>query len=339
MISFFLFLSSGAATKNSKLNFFSPPPFCFFKKTKIKNRNRNRSGRAAEARAVYERAVEVLCANEGDADGAAAAARGREEEEKPSDGVIVVYQDDPETAADKKNSSSSSSSSASNASRLYLAFAAFEALAGEPERARAIYRHALDRAPKRDVDQVFEAYSAFERSRGDRAGVDAVVAAERRLEYEGRVERDARDYDAWFEYARLEEGAAAAELAEMRAAEASSSPAEEGAFDLARAAAESPAVARVREVYERAVAALPPTSMSASSSPEAEKRLWCRYVYLWIYYAVFEELVAGDSQRAAAVYRAALGVRRCLKLLFFFFFESERDRRERERTTRRKKKL
>ena len=291
-----------------------------------KKTKKNRSGRAAEARAVYERAVEVLCANEREVDGAAAAAAAREEE-KPSDGVIIVYEDDPETAAADKNSSSSSSS---NASRLYLAFAAFEALAGEPERARAIYRHALDRAPKRDVDAVFEAYSAFERSRGDRDGVDAVVAAERRLEYERRVQGDARDYDAWFEYARLEEGAAAAELAEARA----EAPSPES-FDLARAAEESPAVARVREVYERAVAALPPATTSATtSSAEAEKRLWCRYVYLWIYYAVFEELVAGDSKRAVAVYRAALGVRFSFSLSFpfFFFFRERKKQLEKKRT-------
>lgn len=301
---FFFFPSD----KNSKLKtffLFSLPLAASFSKTKT------RFGRAAEARAVYERAVEVLCASENDHDGAAAAAAAREEEEKPSDGVIVVYEDDPETAAAKRNNVSSTSS-VSNASRLYLAFAAFEALAREPERARAIYRHALDKALKKDVDVVFEAYSAFERSRGDRAGVDAVVAAERRLEYERRVESDARDYDAWFEYARLEEGAASAELAEMRAA--ASSP---ESFDLAAASAESPAVARVREVYERAVAALPPTTSASatSSDAESEKRLWCRYVYLWIYYAVFEELVAGDSQRAVAVYRAALGVRR-----FYVFF-------------------
>ena len=192
----------------------------FLKKQKIKNR----FGRAAEARAVYERAVEVLCASESDADGAAAA-RERTlqggEEEKPSDGVIVVYEDDPETAAAKKSSASSSTSAVSNASRLYLAFAAFEAMAGEPKRARAIYRHALDKALKKDVETVFAAYSSFERSRGDREGVDAVVAAERRLQYEARVERDARDYDAWFEYARLEEGAASAELAEARASASS----------------------------------------------------------------------------------------------------------------------
>ena len=205
-----------------------------------------------------------------------------------------------------------------------MAFAAFEAIAGEPERARAIYRHALDKALKKDVETVFAAYSSFERSRGDREGVDAVVAAERRLQYEARVEKDARDYDAWFEYARLEEGAAAAELAEARAS--ASSP---EALDLGRASSESAAVARVREVYERAVAALPPTTATTSNSPpESEKRLWCRYVYLWIYYAVFEELVAGDSQRAAAVYRAALGVRYTFQffVLFRVFQGKEREK-------------
>ncbi len=38
-----------------------------------------------------------------------------------------------------------------------------------------------------------------------------------------------------------------------------------------------------REIYERAVAVVPPAP---------EKRLWRRYIYLWIYYAIFEELVA-----------------------------------------------
>jgi len=298
---FFVFLSSSKKRKKS-------PPFLssLLSLFPEKKNNKLSSGRAPESRAVYERAVEVICADETEAS-EAEKKRRQEEEERPSDGVIVVYRDDPETAPANQNPKhATAASSASNASRLYLAFAAFEALAGEPERARAIYRHALDKALKKDVETVFEAYSAFERSRGDREGVDAVVAAERRLQYEARVEKDARDYDAWFEYARLEEGAASAELAEMRSN--SSNP---ETFDLAAASAQSPAVARVREVYERAVAALPPSSVSSSSSsnPEAEKRLWCRYVYLWIFYAVFEELAAGDSQRAAAVYRAALGVR------------------------------
>lgn len=154
--------------------------------------------------------------------------------------------------------------------RLLLAFAQFEARAGEPERARAIYRHALDHVAKSEVGPVFDAYSAFERAAGDRSGVDAVVSAERRFEYEARVKADPTDYDAWFAYARLEEAGGDA--------------------------------AKVRDVYERAVAALPP------ASGPGDKRLWARYIYLWIYYAVYEEVDAKEPERAREVYRTALKV-------------------------------
>ena len=120
---------------------------------------------------------------------------------------------------------------------LLCSFAAFEARVGEPDRATAIYKHALATAPADKKDGVFAAYSAFERGRGDRAGVDGVVAAERRFEYEQRVAADATDYDAWFGYAAVEEGAAVATAA---------------------ATGTTPAWSATREVYERAVAALPP---------------------------------------------------------------------------------
>ena len=38
-------------------------------------------------------------------------------------------------------------------------------------------------------------------------------------------------------------------------------------------------------MYERAIANVPPA---------AEKRYWQRYIYLWIKYALFEELEAGE---------------------------------------------
>lgn len=56
---------------------------------------------------------------------------------------------------------------------------------------------------------------------------------------------------------------------------------------------------KVREIYERAIANRPPSS---------EKRAWRRYIYFWIYYAVYEELTMQDSERAAAVYREALKI-------------------------------
>ena len=54
------------------------------------------------------------------------------------------------------------------------------------------------------------------------------------------------------------------------------------------------------QVYERAIANIPPAP---------EKRYWQRYIYLWINYALFEELQAQDMERTREVYRA------CLKLI------------------------
>jgi crooked neck len=56
---------------------------------------------------------------------------------------------------------------------------------------------------------------------------------------------------------------------------------------------------QVRAVYERAIALLPPSN---------QKIHWCRYIYLWINYAAYEELHAGDAARAREVYRSCLKV-------------------------------
>ena len=57
---------------------------------------------------------------------------------------------------------------------------------------------------------------------------------------------------------------------------------------------------QIRDVYERAVSNVPPAN---------EKRYWQRYIYLWINYALFEELEAENKERTREVYRA------CLKLI------------------------
>jgi hypothetical protein len=90
------------------------------------------------------------------------------------------------------------------------------------------------------------------------------VLGKRRIQYEEELSHDGRNYDVWFDYARLEEGA----FRQLR---------EEGAT----AEEEEQAVARVREVYERAVAQVPPGN---------EKRHWRRYIFLWLDYALFEEI-------------------------------------------------
>jgi crooked neck len=84
------------------------------------------------------------------------------------------------------------------------------------------------------------------------------ILGKRRLQYEEELSHESRNYDVWFDYARLEE-------------------------DACRGDANSEdAVKRVREVYERAVAQVPPT--------RDEKRHWRRYIFLWLNYALFEEL-------------------------------------------------
>jgi len=147
----------------------------------------------------------------------------------------------------------------------YLAFAKFEERSREPERARAIYKYALEHVPKSQAAELHSAYSAFERQRGDRTGVEEAIYTKKRFEYEELLAQNPRNYDAWFDLTRLEEAYAAPD--------------------------------RVREVYERAIAHVPPPD---------EKRFWRRYIYLWINYALWEEIEMGDLDRARQVYKACL---------------------------------
>ena len=54
---------------------------------------------------------------------------------------------------------------------------------------------------------------------------------------------------------------------------------------------------KVREVYERAILNVPPI---------AEKKYWKRYIYLWINYALYEEVDAGDITKARDIYKRVL---------------------------------
>jgi len=64
-------------------------------------------------------------------------------------------------------------------------------------------------------------------------------------------------------------------------------------FDYCRLEESCGDVGRIREVYERAIMHKPPV---------LQKRFWRRYIYLWLYYALFEEMQTGDVEKARAVY-------------------------------------
>ncbi|KAM0849995.1 hypothetical protein ACQ4PT_053392 [Festuca glaucescens] len=83
--------------------------------------------------------------------------------------------------------------------------------------------------------------------------------------YEDAVRKNPLNYDVWFDYLAHEESV--------------------GSKD------------SIRDVYERAIANVPPAE---------EKRYWQRYIYLWINCALYEELDAQDMGRAREVYRECL---------------------------------
>ncbi|KAM3663198.1 crooked neck-like protein 1 [Ammospiza maritima maritima] len=151
---------------------------------------------------------------------------------------------------------------------LYVAFAKFEENQKEFERVRVIYKYALDRIPKQDAQDLLKNYTIFEKKFGDRRGIEDIIVSKRRFQYEEEVKANPHNYDTWFDYLRLVESDMDAET--------------------------------VREVYERAIANVPPIQ---------EKRHWKRYIYLWINYALYEELEAKDAERTRQVYQA------CLELL------------------------
>jgi len=189
----------------------------------------------------------------------------------------------------------------SRQARVFARFAAFEERQGEYERARVIYKHATkllhlgkegkqhgeddDDLPQYERDrrdELYKAYIAFEKKRGDRAGIEDIVITSQRAEYEKRLAADPTDYDAWFEYAKMEEEN---EDAMLTAGEKSANN-------------KNSNLNKVREIYERAIANVPPSM--------TEKQYWRRYIYLWIYYALYEELQRHDLDRASKIYDACL---------------------------------
>ncbi|KAF5189338.1 Pre-mrna-splicing factor clf1, partial [Thalictrum thalictroides] len=156
------------------------------------------------------------------------------------------------------------------AQRLFLSFAEFEEKCKETDRARCIYKYALDCLPKALTEDLYRRFIEFEKRYGDKESIENTLAVERRFQYEESVRKSPLDYDAWFDYIHLEM--------------------EFGTRNKDR----------IRDVYKKAISNLPPAE---------EKRYWKRYIYLWINYALYEELDAQDTDRTREVYRE------CLKLI------------------------
>ncbi len=151
--------------------------------------------------------------------------------------------------------------------KIFVGYARFETRLKEYERARVIYKYALDRIPRVKSQVLYNEYTTFEKQFGDKDGIEDVVVAKRRVKYEDEVGESPMNYDVWFDYLKLEEMA----------------------HD----------IDRIRELYERAIAQVPPSN---------EKRHWRRYIYLWLNYALFEEVETKDLDRVREIYKTCLSI-------------------------------
>ncbi|KAK0220044.1 hypothetical protein IW262DRAFT_1272911 [Armillaria fumosa] len=168
------------------------------------------------------------------------------------------------------------------AQAVFSAFAKMETRMKEYDRARVIYKFALERIPRSKSSGLYASYTKFEKQHGTRSTLETTVLGKRRIQYEEELSHDGRNYDVWFDYARLEENG-------YRDVRSDGGTQEE----------EDAAIGRVREVYERAVAQVP---------PGGEKRHWRRYIFLWIDYALFEEIETKDYERTRQIYQTALNI-------------------------------
>ncbi|EMD36199.1 hypothetical protein CERSUDRAFT_65926 [Gelatoporia subvermispora B] len=148
---------------------------------------------------------------------------------------------------------------------VFNAFAKMETRLKEYERVCVIYKFALSRLPRSKSQALFAAYTKFEKQHGSNTTLESVR----------ELLRDGRNYNVWFDYARLEEGV----LRVLR---------DEGA----NPEEEERAIERVREVYERAVA----------------RRYWQQYIFLWLFYTLFEETETRDYSWARQIYQAAISL-------------------------------
>jgi crooked neck len=148
----------------------------------------------------------------------------------------------------------------------FIQWAKFEVRAKEFGRARQIFRYGLDNLPRDKSSRLHEEYLKMEKQFGQKEELDQLVIDKRRRYYMELLEKYPQNYDAWFDLLFLETDSLAS-----------------GSGD----------ITRTRDTFEKAISQVPPS---------LEKRLWRRYIYLWVLYATFEELDAKDNQRTKTVF-------------------------------------
>ena len=174
--------------------------------------------------------------------------------------------------------------------RVFKQFASFEQRQNEYKRAKVVYNHAIQlfqlegmtpaQQKKQDLlllsdyelnkrQELYKSYIHFEQKYGNKDQIHSSIYKKQKQLYTNRIETNQYDYDAWIELAKLHEQHAATD------------------------------VHIVRDTYEHAISKIPLVE---------QKSEWKRYIYIWIYYALYEELTNKNIQRASSIYQACLNV-------------------------------
>ncbi|EFC50747.1 crooked neck protein [Naegleria gruberi] len=154
---------------------------------------------------------------------------------------------------------------------LYIAFADFEVVNGEVERANSIYKYLLDRVTKDYADVLYQKFVSFQKQFGDTHSIENVIYNKKRFDFENDIKENPNNYDVWIQY-----------------------------LTMAKEQNGNDNLEETRDLFERAISNVPPLK---------EKRYWKRYIYIWINYAIFEEITTKNITRARQVYQG------CLELL------------------------
>lgn len=110
----------------------------------------------------------------------------------------------------------------------FISFCEFEIKCHEYERARVIFKQALEKFSKTQAPRLYQFYVSFEKQFGSKGNIEIVVVNKRRALYEMILAEDPMKYDTWFDFINLEEAEGISE--------------------------------RIRDVYERAIANIPMSS-------------------------------------------------------------------------------
>lgn len=188
--------------------------------------------------------------------------------------------------------------------RTWLRWAKFEQESGDPDNVREVFTLAIDTLGEDFMDEkIFIAYARFESTlkEYERTRVIYKYALDRMARSKSRNLH--REYTTFEKQFGDQDGIEEVVIAKRRIKyeeDLTATPNDYDIwFDYLKLEENAGGAETVRDLYERAIAQVP---------NGFEKQNWRRYIYLWLNYALYEEIEAEDIERSRAVYQAALKI-------------------------------